>query len=119
MTAGVIEARAWTIKKGWLAPQAAGTIHTDFEKKFIKADIVKYEDFVKCGRLGKSPRVRISTNNGERLCYSGRRSGRIQDWFLVSHFTYITQNLIDENNAKTNPGKPSIKPLWRKYIIKK
>ena len=49
LTAGVIEARAWTIKKGWLAPQAAGTIHTDFEKKFIKADIVKYENFVKCG----------------------------------------------------------------------
>jgi len=49
LTAGVIEARAWTIKKGWLTPQAAGTIHTDFEKKFIKADIVKYEDFVKCG----------------------------------------------------------------------
>lgn len=49
LTAGIIEAKAWTIKKGWLAPQAAGTIHTDFEKKFIKADIVKYEDFVKCG----------------------------------------------------------------------
>ncbi|MCR4312750.1 MAG: redox-regulated ATPase YchF [Candidatus Roizmanbacteria bacterium] len=49
LTAGEIEARAWTIKKGWLAPQAAGTIHTDFEKKFIKADIAKYEDFVKCG----------------------------------------------------------------------
>ncbi len=49
LTAGEIEARAWTIKNGWLAPQAAGTIHTDFEKKFIKADIVKYEDFVKCG----------------------------------------------------------------------
>ena len=49
LTAGIIEARAWTIKKGWFAPQAAGTIHTDFEKKFIKADIVKYEDFVKCG----------------------------------------------------------------------
>ncbi|PIU37339.1 redox-regulated ATPase YchF [Candidatus Roizmanbacteria bacterium CG06_land_8_20_14_3_00_34_14] len=49
LTAGTMEARAWTIKKGWLAPQAAGTIHTDFEKKFIKADIVKYGDFVKCG----------------------------------------------------------------------
>jgi len=48
LTAGTLEARAWTIQKGWLAPQAAGTIHTDFEKKFIKADIVKYEDFVKC-----------------------------------------------------------------------
>jgi hypothetical protein len=49
LTAGVMEARAWTIKKGTLAPQAAGVIHTDFEKNFIKADIVRYEDFVRCG----------------------------------------------------------------------
>lgn len=49
LTAGVIEARAWTIKKGWFAPQAAGTIHTDFEKKFIKADIVPYEKFIEVG----------------------------------------------------------------------
>ena len=48
LTAGTLEARAWTIQKGWLAPQAAGTIHTDFEKKFIKADIMTYDDFVKC-----------------------------------------------------------------------
>jgi len=46
LTAGTLEARAWTIKKGALAPQAAGTIHTDFEKKFIKADICSYQDFV-------------------------------------------------------------------------
>jgi len=48
LTAGIIEARAWTIKKGTFAPQAAATIHTDFEKKFIKADIVTYKDFVSC-----------------------------------------------------------------------
>ncbi|MFH0773860.1 MAG: redox-regulated ATPase YchF [bacterium] len=46
LTAGTLEARAWTIKKGALAPQAAGTIHTDFTKKFIKADICSYDDFV-------------------------------------------------------------------------
>lgn len=46
LTAGEIEVRAWTIAKGTLAPQAAGVIHTDFEKKFIKADIVSYSDFV-------------------------------------------------------------------------
>ncbi|MFA5137021.1 MAG: redox-regulated ATPase YchF [Patescibacteria group bacterium] len=46
LTAGEIEAKAWTITKGTLAPQAAGVIHTDFEKKFIKADIVTYDDFV-------------------------------------------------------------------------
>jgi GTP-binding protein YchF len=46
LTAGEKEVRAWTIKKGTSAPQAAGVIHTDFEKKFIKADIVSYSDFV-------------------------------------------------------------------------
>ena len=46
LTAGELEARAWTIQKGTLAPQAAGVIHTDFEKKFIKADICSYDDFV-------------------------------------------------------------------------
>ncbi len=44
-TAGPKEVRAWTIKKGWRAPQAAGVIHTDFEKGFIKAEVIKYENF--------------------------------------------------------------------------
>jgi hypothetical protein len=46
LTGGTLEARAWTIKKGTLAPTAAGVIHTDFEKKFIKADIAPYPEFV-------------------------------------------------------------------------
>ena len=46
-TAGVKEVRAWTINKGWVAPQAAGVIHTDFEKGFIRAEVIAYEDFVK------------------------------------------------------------------------
>lgn len=49
LTAGTLEARAWTIKKGTLAPQAAGVIHTDFEKHFIKADIIPYQRFVEIG----------------------------------------------------------------------
>jgi hypothetical protein len=48
-TAGVQEVRAWTITKGMLAPQAAGVIHTDFEKGFIRAEVIKYSDFVKYG----------------------------------------------------------------------
>ncbi|MCW5916691.1 MAG: redox-regulated ATPase YchF [Ferruginibacter sp.] len=48
-TAGVQEVRAWTIHKGWKAPQAAGVIHTDFEKGFIKAEVISYEDFVQLG----------------------------------------------------------------------
>lgn len=45
-TAGVQEVRAWTIHKGWKAPQAAGVIHSDFEKGFIKAEVISYDDFV-------------------------------------------------------------------------
>lgn len=45
-TAGVQEVRAWTIHKGWKAPQAAGVIHSDFEKGFIKAEVIAYNDFV-------------------------------------------------------------------------
>lgn len=48
-TAGEIEARAWTVSKGATAPEAAGVIHTDFEKGFIKAEVANYEDFVACG----------------------------------------------------------------------
>ena len=46
LTAGEKEVRAWQIHKGWTAPQAAGVIHTDFERGFIKAEIVSYDDFV-------------------------------------------------------------------------
>ena len=48
-TAGIQEVRAWTITKGFTAPQAAGVIHSDFEKGFIRAEVIKYEDFVKYG----------------------------------------------------------------------
>lgn len=48
-TAGEKEVRAWTITKGMLAPQAAGVIHTDFEKGFIKAEVIHYPDFVQLG----------------------------------------------------------------------
>lgn len=48
-TAGVQEVRAWTIGEGWKAPQAASVIHTDFEKGFIKAEVIGYDDFVTLG----------------------------------------------------------------------
>jgi GTP-binding protein YchF len=50
-TAGEKEVRAWTIKKGWKAPQAAGVIHSDFEKGFIKAEVVSYSDLSKLGSV--------------------------------------------------------------------
>jgi GTP-binding protein YchF len=48
-TAGVQEVRAWTIREGWKAPQAASVIHTDFEKGFIKAEVISYDDFIQYG----------------------------------------------------------------------
>jgi ribosome-binding ATPase YchF (GTP1/OBG family) len=51
LTAGPKEARAWTIKRGATAPQAAGVIHTDFERGFIKAEIVSYDDLVDAGSM--------------------------------------------------------------------
>jgi len=48
-TAGVQEVRAWTYEKGWKAPQCAGVIHTDFEKGFIRAEVIKYIDFTTLG----------------------------------------------------------------------
>ena len=54
-TAGVKEVRAWTINIGDTAPQAAGVIHTDFEKGFIRAEVIKYEDYV---HYGSEPKVR-------------------------------------------------------------
>lgn len=49
LTAGIIEARAWTIKKGTIAQEAAGVIHTDFSKKFIKAQVINWKKFVELG----------------------------------------------------------------------
>ena len=49
ITAGEMEVKAWTYRRGWKAPQCAGVIHTDFEKGFIRAEVIKYDDFVKYG----------------------------------------------------------------------
>ncbi len=53
-TAGVKEVRAWTIHKGDTAPQAAGVIHTDFERGFIRAQVISYDDFVSLGGEAKA-----------------------------------------------------------------
>ena len=49
ITAGEMEVKAWTYRKGWKAPQCAGVIHTDFERGFIRAQVIKYDDFVRLG----------------------------------------------------------------------
>jgi ribosome-binding ATPase len=62
LTAGPKESRAWTIRQGWTAPQAAGVIHTDFQRGFIKAEVVSFDDIVAAGSMAEAKsrgRVRI------------------------------------------------------------
>ena len=73
LTAGEKEVRAWTIKKGTKAPQAAGKIHTDFERGFIRADVVKYEDLVELGSYTVAKEKGIATFSGvigNSLCHT-------------------------------------------------
>jgi ribosome-binding ATPase YchF (GTP1/OBG family) len=57
LTAGKQEVRAWTIRRGTRAPQAAGVIHTDFEKGFIKAEVIWWEDYVSLGGEARAREV--------------------------------------------------------------
>lgn len=71
-TAGVKEVRAWTIGKGWTAPQAAGVIHTDFEKGFIRAEVIKYEDFINFGSESKVKEAgKLSVEGKEYIVQDG------------------------------------------------
>jgi GTP-binding protein YchF len=71
-TAGVQEVKAWTYPKGIKAPQAAGVIHTDFEKGFIRAEVIKYDDFVKYGsELACKEAGRISVEGKEYIVQDG------------------------------------------------
>jgi GTP-binding protein YchF len=54
LTAGPKESRAWTIGKGWTAPQAAGVIHTDFQKGFIKAEVISFDDLIDAGTIAEA-----------------------------------------------------------------
>ncbi len=54
LTAGPKESRAWTIRRGWTAPQAAGVIHTDFERGFIKAEVIGYDDLIAAGSTAEA-----------------------------------------------------------------
>ena len=61
-TAGPMESKAWTVRRGACAPQAAGVIHTDFEKGFIRAEVISYQDFIACnGEAGSRDKGKLRT----------------------------------------------------------
>ena len=65
LTAGQPEVRAWTIKKGTKAPQAAGKIHSDFEKGFIRAEVVSFDDLVSCGSMNAAKEKGLVRSEGK------------------------------------------------------
>ena len=72
LTTGVKETRAWTIQAGWKAPQAAGVIHSDFEKSFISAETITFEDLVAFGSTAKAREVgKLRTEGKEYVVQDG------------------------------------------------
>ncbi len=71
-TAGVKEVRAWTVKAGATAPQAAGVIHTDFEKGFIRAEVIAYQDYIRCkGEAGAKEAGKLRLEGKEYVVQEG------------------------------------------------
>ena len=65
LTAGKPEVRAWTIKKGTKAPGAAGKIHTDFERGFIRAEVVSFDDLISCGSMAAAKEKGLVRSEGK------------------------------------------------------
>jgi ribosome-binding ATPase YchF (GTP1/OBG family) len=71
-TAGVKEVRAWTIHKGDTAPKAAAVIHNDFERGFIRAEVIAFDDFVKCkGEQGAKDAGKMRVEGKEYVVHDG------------------------------------------------
>ena len=70
LTAGKPEVRAWTIKKGTKAPQAAGKIHSDFERGFIRAEVVSFDDLKECGSIAKAKEKGLYRSEGKDYVFN-------------------------------------------------
>ena len=69
LTAGPKEVRAWTITEGTKAPQAAGKIHSDFEKGFIRAEVVSYDDLIACGSYNAAKEKGLVRSEGKEYVF--------------------------------------------------
>jgi len=70
-TSGEKESRAWTVRRGTKAPQAAGVIHTDFEKGFIRAEVINWRDFVELGEVGSKEAGKLRVEGKEYVMQDG------------------------------------------------
>ena len=69
LTAGEPEVRAWTIKIGTKAPQAAGKIHSDFERGFIRAEVISYSDLIECGSMTAAKEKGLVRSEGKEYVF--------------------------------------------------
>ena len=69
LTSGEDETRAWTIKNGTKAPQAAGKIHTDFERGFIRAEVIAYDDLIACGGMTSAKEKGLVRSEGKEYVF--------------------------------------------------
>ncbi len=92
LTAGPKEARAWTIPVGATAPEAAGVIHTDFQKGFIKAEIVSFDALVDAGSMAEAKARGQGAHRGQGLRHAGRRRGRVP----LQRLTPVSPGLRDK-----------------------
>ena len=98
-TAGPKEVRAWTIAAGTRAPQAAGVIHTDFEKGFIRAQTIAYDDFIRLG----GEQARQGSRQGARRRQGLRRRGRRRDAVQVQRVGAHSCRLLPEDRPRGSP----------------
>ena len=113
LTAGPKEARAWTIGKGWKAPQAAGVIHTDFEKGFIKAEVISFDDLIDAGSVLEARAPRQGAARGQGLRHAGRRRRRVPLQRLTrvpaaepANRASHSRGLFDDRHPDLRAGRP-------------
>lgn len=96
LTAGKPEVRAWTIKKGTKAPGAAGVIHTDFEKGFIRAEVVSYEDLIELGSMAAAREKGVLRSEGkEYVMNDGDVVHFLFNVWLIDFWKFMMYNIID------------------------
>jgi ribosome-binding ATPase YchF (GTP1/OBG family) len=113
ITAGEMEVKAWTYYKGWKAPQCAGVIHTDFEKGFIRAEVIKYDDYMQYGseaavrEAGKLPSVPVLQAEYEKL--QGQKESLYADYGKlkkqVQEYDVIKRNIDSILQTEKQPER--------------
>ena len=109
LTAGSDECRAWTIKKGTKAPQAAGKIHSDFERGFIRAEVIAFDDLKACGTHGQRQGEGSAAQRGQGVRHEGRRRGQLPVQRVSGLDIFYSSAIIKITEGPSTSGLASVK----------